>query len=111
MADSPRSRAGGFMSSFLKWTQSSRTAGAAAGPELEQRRRLHLALVVLVIALFVVVIRDIHDLRPPTPVNPEPATVAETSAPTAPAVTPAEVPRLQPSRQRRSSLPGRSMHG
>jgi len=84
------------MSSFLKWTQSSRTAGAAAGPELEQRRRLHLALVVLVIALFVVVIRDIHDLRPPTPVNPEPATVSETSAPTAPAVTPAVTPAEVP---------------
>ena len=70
------------MSTLLKFFQA-RTAGAPAGPELEQRRRLQLALAVLVIALFVVVVRDIRDLQPPAPVpvNPVATTTSEPTTP------------------------------
>lgn len=84
------------MGTFLKWVQSLLGAGTTAGPELEQRRRLRLALAVLVIALFVVIIRDVHDLRPPVPVNPEAATVAPTSMATAPSTPQAEINQALP---------------
>jgi TonB family protein len=43
-----------------------------------------------VVALFVVVIRDIHDMRPPVPVNPEPLAIAQTSSTPVAGVTPEE---------------------
>jgi TonB family protein len=79
------------MRTFAKWIQWLLAAGAPPGADLEQRRRLRLALVVLVIALFVVVIRDIHDMRAPVPVNPEPVTAAQTRPPEAPNAAPADV--------------------
>lgn len=77
-----------LMSAFLKWIQSSQNGG----PESAQRRRLQLALAVLVIALFVVVIRDVQDMRPPVPVNPEPVTIAQTSNVPAASAAPEESP-------------------
>jgi TonB family protein len=74
------------MTAFLKWIQPSQNGG----PESAQRQRLQLALVVLVVALFVVVIRDIHDMSPPVPVNPEPVSIAQTSAAPPAGVTPEE---------------------
>ena len=61
------------MGAFRKRTQSSQNTGQ----EVQQRRRLQLALAVLVIALFVVVISDVHDLRPPALATPDNATVGQ----------------------------------
>jgi periplasmic protein TonB len=77
------------MRSLLRWMQSSQNTGAPE--ELQQRRRLQLALTVLVIALFVVVVRDVYDMRPPTPVSPSPSTVAQSSTEAAPSTSSAEV--------------------
>lgn len=82
----------GLMRTLLKRIQPSQTVGTPASPGLqpEQRRRLQLALAVLVLALIVVVVRDIRDLQPPAPVNPESATITVPSTPPTPAAPPAE---------------------
>ena len=95
------------MNTLLKLFQA-RTAGVPAGPELEQRRRLQLALVVLVIALFVVVVRDIRDLQPPVPVpvNPVATTTSEpTTPPPAMAAAPPEATAPAPPETRRRTKP------
>jgi len=79
------------MGAFRKWNPLSRPSDSTAGPELEQRRRLRLALAVLLIALFVVVLRDIHDMRPPVPVNPEPETTPGASIALQPSTPPVEM--------------------
>lgn len=96
------------MGAFLKWMQSSLGTGAT-GPELEQRRRLRLALAVLVVALFVVIIRDLHDLRPPVTVNPDAPTVAGTSL-TAPPSTPQAELNQAPATPPASIKSSRSKH-
>jgi TonB family protein len=68
------------MSSFAKWMRAWSQPATSARSELDQRR-LRLALAVLVIALFVVVLRDIRDLRTPTPVNVEPVASVENTPP------------------------------
>lgn len=79
------------MSSSQKWIQSWTAPNAPARSELEQRR-LRLALTVLVIALFVVVLRDIRDLRTPVATNVEPVTTAETTPAPETGEVPVEVP-------------------
>lgn len=70
------------MSSLSKWMRVWSAPGSPARPELEQRR-LRLALVVLVIALFVVVLRDVRDFRTSAPVSVDP--VASVQEPPTPA--------------------------
>jgi TonB family protein len=85
----------------LKWIQTSQNAS----PEMQQRRRLQLALAVLVIALFVVVIRDLHDMGTPAPANPEPVASMPAASTPAPATAPAEVSEVQatPAQQTKSA--------
>jgi TonB family protein len=98
-----------IMSSLAKLTQAWRTGGATPGPGLEQRR-LRLALAVLAIALFVVVLRDIREFRPPVPVSVEPAVVAQTdssqsTAAQAPVEVPADIAHSAPVQPRTHSKP------
>jgi periplasmic protein TonB len=105
------------MGAFLKWIQTSRTAGAAeggagggSGLDQEQRRRLQLALAVLVVALIVVVVRDIGELRPPAPVNTESAAVEPSTPPAPPPAIPetASVPAPSEPAKPQSVKPART---
>jgi protein TonB len=82
------------MRTILKWIQASREVAAApsTGPDQGQRARLQAALAVLVVALIVVVVRDIHDLRPPAPVSPEIAASPEPNNPPASVAAPERAP-------------------
>ncbi len=91
------------MSSFSKWMQLIRESGTPTVPEIEQRRRLQLALAVLVIALLVVVVRDVREMEPPTAVNPEPVTMAESANP--PPVTASAPANPEPATTPAASIP------